>query len=297
MIYDITLLKKKIVNWLVNHPNLWTNPLSINSILRALTGHFRVLPDFIIIGSAKSGTTSLYDYLTQHPSIYPALWKEIYFFDRYFPRGITWYRANFPSKFQKFFVTKIQRKSFLTGEATPTYIHHPLTAKRISKILPHIKLIVLLRNPIDRSYSHYQMEKQMGNEDLTFEDALESENSRIKGESEKMINNPNYYSYKRQIFSYLTSGIYVDQLEIWMKYFPKNQFLIIKNEDFDNNQQTVFSQVENFLDVNHAKIEFKKQNIGKYNPMNFETRKKLEQFFDSHNKKLYTFLNHDFGWK
>ena len=95
-----------ITLWLLQHPNLWTNPLSISSIFRALTGKFRTLPDFIIIGAAKCGTTSLYDYLSQHPSVHSALWKEIYFFDRYFPRGINWYRSNFPYNIQKFSLQK-----------------------------------------------------------------------------------------------------------------------------------------------------------------------------------------------
>jgi hypothetical protein len=291
------IIKKKISNWFTNHPNLWVNPLSINSIFRAITGPIRVLPDFIIIGAAKAGTTSLYDSLIKHPSIYPALWKEIYFFDRYYPRGISWYRANFASKIKKSFVIQVKRKSFLTGEATPTYIHHPLAAKRISEILPHIKLIVLLRNPIDRAYSHYQMEKQLGYEDLSFEKAIELENSRIEGEYEKMIQDSNYYSYKRQIFSYLTSGIYVEQLKTWMKYIPKNQFLIIKSEDFDNSQAKIFKEIENYLGIIHSPITLVKTNVGNYESMNLETRKKLIEFFEPHNQRLYSLLNRDFRWK
>ena len=290
-------LKWFITLWLLRHPSLWTNPLSISSIFRALTGKFRTLPDFIIIGAAKSGTTSLYDYLSQHPSVHSALWKEIYFFDRYFPRGINWYRSNFPYKIQKFFSTKILKKKFLTGEATPTYLHHPLTAKRIFELLPNIKLIILLRNPIDRAYSHYQMEKRLGYEELTFEEAINLETSRLEGESEKMFQNPNYYSYARQIYSYLTSGIYVDQLKSWMNYFPKNQFLIINSDDFENNQNKIFKEVEIFLDIDHVKINFSKKNIGKYSSINIETRNKLYDFFISYNEKLYSLLNQNYGWK
>ena len=289
-------IKWIITRWLLQHPHLWVNPLSISSVFRALSGKFRITPDFIIIGAAKSGTTSLYDYLIQHPSVHSALWKEIYFFDRYFPRGMDWYRSNFPYSFQKFIFTKFLKKKFLTGEATPTYIHHPLAPKRISEILPTIKLILLLRNPIDRAYSHYQMEKKLGYEELTFEEAIESENSRIKDECEKMIQNDRYYSYKRQFFSYLTSGIYVDQLKLWMKHIPHDQFLIIDSDDFDNKKLETFQKVEEFLGLKHAKINFTKQNIGKYKPMNPVTRKKLEDFFTTHNLKLYKFFKHDFKW-
>jgi len=290
-------LKKKITEWLVNHPNLWVNPLSIYAILRAFTGHLRVLPDFIIIGAAKSGTTSLYDYLIQHPSVHTALWKEIYFFDRYFPRGMVWYRANFPSKFQKFFQIFFLRKNFLTGEATPTYFHHPLTPKRISMLLPSVKLIVLLRNPIDRAYSHYQMERKFGYEELSFEEAIVSEDIRLQGESEKMIKDPNYFSYKRQIFSYVTTGFYAEHLAMWMKYFSKNQLMIINSKDLENNTDRIFQEVLDFLGLDSYKIKFKKQNVGKYDQMNENTRKILFEKFESQNKKLYELINKNFNWK
>ena len=103
------------------------------------------------------------------------------------------------------------------------------------------------------------MEKRLGYEELTFEEAINLETSRFEGESEKMFQNPNYYSYARQIYSYLTSGIYVDQLKSWINYFPKNQFLIINSDDFENNQNKIFKGVEIFLDIDHVKINFSKK--------------------------------------
>jgi len=290
-------VKWLITLWFLQHPNFWTNPFSISSIFRALTGKFRTLPDFIIIGAAKSGTTSLYDYLSQHPSVHSALWKEIYFFDRYFPRGINWYRSNFQYKIQKLFSTKILKKKFLTGEATPTYFHHPLTAKRISEFLPNIKLIVLLRNPIDRAYSHYQMEKKLGYEELTFEEAINSETSRLEGESEKMFKDLNYFSFKRQIFSYVTTGFYADHLELWMKYFPKNQLLIINSQDLEKNTDKIFQEVLIFLELNPYIAKFKNHNVGKYDKIKENTKKILIDKFELENKKLYKLINKNFNWK
>ena len=282
--------------WFAKHPKLWVNPLSVESIFRASTGFLRVLPDFLIIGAAKCGTTSLYSFMIKHPDIYPALWKEIFFFDRYYPRGINWYRANFPSKFQKF-SKKLVKKNFLTGEATPTYIHHPLAAQRVFETNSKIKLIILLRNPIERAYSHYQMEVSLGYENKSFEVAINLENERLSGEKEKMLMDKNYFSYKRQIFSYLTSGIYVDQLKIWMNQFPKEQFLIIKTEDLANKPQEILNQVFEFLNL--AKFDmskFEKYNLGKYSEMNNHIRKKLVNYFLPHNEKLYKFLDNDFNW-
>jgi len=290
-------LGKQLGTWVADHPKLWVNPLSIQSILRATTGFFRILPNFIIIGAPKCGTTSLYNYIVKHPGVFPALWKEIYFFDRYFSREINWYKGNFHLKSYKFFYNSICRKQFVTGESTPTYFHHPLAPKRISKFLPHMKLIVLLRNPVDRAYSHYQMEKSLGYEELTFEEAISAENDRLHLESEKMIEDINYYSYKRQIFSYLTSGIYVKHLELWMKYFPKNQILILNTEDFERDPNDTYQTVLNFLDLSPFKSKFKKLNVGKYPKMNEETKKKLYEFFKPHNRRLSKLLNRDFGWE
>ena len=100
----------------------------------------------------------------------------------------------------------------------------------------------------------------------------------MEGESEKMLKDPNYYSYERQIYSYLTSGIYINQLKSWMNYFPKNQFLIINSDDFENNQNKTFKEVEIFLGIDHKKIKFSKKNVGKYGFINIEIRNKLSDF-------------------
>lgn len=106
-------------------------------------------PDFMIIGSPRCGTTSLYKYITFHPQILAAANKEICFFSEHFNKGLAWYQAHFPPP--------IDPGHFLTGEATPTYFTHPLAAERLHECLPKVKLIVILRNPGDRAFSHFQM--------------------------------------------------------------------------------------------------------------------------------------------
>lgn len=98
---------------------------------RLLTNRIRLLPDFIIIGVARCGTTSLYNYLVKHPYIFPALRKEINFFSINFNRGLGWYRTFFPSRIYKFFIKWVYKRHLITGEATPFYIFHPLALKRI----------------------------------------------------------------------------------------------------------------------------------------------------------------------
>ena len=183
-----------------------------------LAGPLHTLPDFLIIGAARSGTTSLYEYLIQHSSIHSAVGKEVYFFDKKYNKGINWYRSFFPSKFSKIIISSLQKKSFLTGEATPRYLFHPHSPKRVHQVIPNVKLIVLLRNPIDRAYSHYQMEVDHGDEKLTFEEAIEKEEERITTDLERMEKDENFYSVNFYRKSYLTRGKYFNQLKRWVVY-------------------------------------------------------------------------------
>ncbi len=258
---------------------------------RLLTSHIRVLPDFIIIGAQRCGTTSLYNYLSQHPCVVPALVKEVHFFDINFHKGIHWYRSHFPTFLEKY------KQNIITGEASPYYIFHPHAARRIFKIIPQVKLIVLLRNPVDRAYSHYHHEVRIGAETLSFEEAIEKESERLKGEIKKMLENENYYSFNHQHYSYLSRGIYIDQIKVWMSLFPKEQILIIKSEDFYANPSAVFRRVLEFLNLPiWEPKEYKKFNYANYPKMNPATRKRLIKFFEPYNQKLYEYLGVNFGW-
>ncbi|HEY9295730.1 MAG TPA: sulfotransferase domain-containing protein, partial [Phormidium sp.] len=163
-------------------------------------------PDFIIIGAQKCGTTSLYEYLIQHPQILAASKKEVHFFDLNFAKGVDWYRQQFKPVSQK----------SITGEASPYYIFHPLVPQRIYQLFPQVKLIVLLRNPVERAISHYYHEVRLGFEDLGLEDAIAQEPARLEGETAKILADETYYSYNHQHYTYLSRGVYVEQLNNWM---------------------------------------------------------------------------------
>src|SRR5438105_3652241 len=197
-------------------------------VYRRGTQKMRVLPDFLIIGGQRCGTSSLYYYLTEHPGIVSAFTKEPHFFDEHFTKGTGWYRTQFPTVLHKDYVKNVLRQDFMTGEGTPYYILHPHVPRRASEIVPRAKLIALLRNPVDRAYSQYWIEKTANFETLSFEDAINCEQARLAGELEKMLEDESYYSYSYRHFSYLTRGIYVDQLENWMRYYPREQLLILR---------------------------------------------------------------------
>ena len=252
------------------------------------------LPDFLIIGTQKGGTTLLYYLLCQHPRIEPAAEKEVHYFDTpKFQKGEDWYRSNFPPPSSE------SGQKVITGEASPYYLFHPLTPKRAAHLLPNARLIALLRNPVDRAYSDYQNRLREGIEFLSFEEAIEAEEERIKGEKEQILSEEGYFSPNHRRYSYLTRGIYVDQLEDWHEHFQKDQLLVIKTEDFFSHPESSYNDVLKFLGIPEWKPEIispSLRNEGKYAPMNPETRSKLEKYFEPHNQRLYEYLGSDFGW-
>ncbi len=266
---------------------------------RLSTCRLRVLPDFLIIGAQKCGTTSLYRNLVKHPSVIPALVKEVHFFDNsnYFQRGIGWYRAHFHSLLYKYYGIHICKKDFLTGEASPFYLFYPHAPKRISELLPEVKIIILLRNPVDRAYSHYHHEVKRKRETLSFEDAIRMEEERLRGEFDKIIKDEHYTSWNYNCYAYLLRGIYVDQLKRVYNYFNKSHVLILKSEDFFRDSQAAIEKVLQFLGLPGWQSKgFIKAKVGSYPKMNSVTRNRLLNYFEPHNHNLYEYLGINFGW-
>lgn len=253
----------------------------------------RALPDFVVIGAQKSGTSFFYNLLTRHPQVERAATKEVHFFSRHYDLGLSWYKSHFP------FPGREGGGSPLTGEATPYYLLHPLAARRAAHTVPQAKLIVLLRNPVDRAYSHYQHQVRMGNETLqSFEAAVAAEDTRIQGEREKLLEDKSYSSSAYPRFSYLTRGIYVDQLAEWYKFFSADQILVLGSEEFFNDAQSTLQSVLRFLELDAWEPEALSPSKRKYQyeQMSPATRRELEEYFRPHNQRLYNYLGMDFGW-
>ncbi len=269
-------------------------------LYRRSTSYVRVLPDFLIVGAQKCGTSSLYRNLVRHPSIIPAFVKEVHFFDNsrnYFQRGVGWYKSHFPTLLQKYYRKHICGNDSLTGEASPFYLFHPHALRRISELLPEVKIIVILRNPVDRAYSHYHHEVEKGRETLSFEDAIRMEEERLRGEFDKLMADEKYTSLNYSCYAYLLRGIYVDQLKRLYSYFDKNQVLILKSEDFFQDTQSNIDRVLKFLGLPEWQAGyFKKANVGSYHKMDTTMRKRLLNYFEPHNHNLYEYLGINFGW-
>jgi hypothetical protein len=196
-----------------------------------------ILPNFLCIGAPKSGTTSLFEILKQHPEIGLSSFKEPHFFDTdaNWKKGVDWYEKNY-------FIGLESKKSI--GEFTPSYLGSEICSSRIKKTLnKDVKFIVLLRNPINRSYSHYLHIKRDEYENLSFLDSLEKEEDRLK--DYKL--NKDDVSFSR--FSYKYSSMYSLHLKNYFKEFKKEQFCIVLFDDFVNHRQGVIKRILNFLDV------------------------------------------------
>jgi len=261
------------------------------------------LPDFAIIGVKKGGTTFLYHLLSQHPYVEPASVKEPHFFDNLFDEGIEWYRRCFPAPKWK------DGRRTITGEASP-YMPGRRVPERVAKVVPQARLIALLRNPVDRAYSDYQQVTWRGRETRTFEEAISVRKQRSLSQEDETSERCDRISLDERS-EYLSRGIYVDQLLRWSEFFSEEQMLILKSEEFFERPKDTLKAVLDFLDLpewepqaleprdepNKEKYERTKVNKGRYEQeMDPATRRRLEEYFEAHNRRLYDYLGVDFGW-
>ncbi|MDJ0509689.1 MAG: sulfotransferase domain-containing protein [Crocosphaera sp.] len=256
-------------------------------------------PDFLIIGTQKAGTTSLYNYLVQHPQIIGnKTWKEVRYFDvpEHYQQGWSWYLGCFPSK--------IERGNRLTFDVSPSYLYFPGVPQRIKEDLGPIKMIAILRNPVDRAYSAWKMYHSFAN------NALVAENNRKIGD-----NRPFSQAIDQELnseceadiypYDYINRGKYVEQLNNYYQHFDKNNLLIISFEELKQNKRALLNKIVNFLGIQpfpetvFQQLEEKSYNVGKPVEITADHREvleKLSSYFIPFNEKLYKLLNYSYDW-
>jgi len=256
----------------------------------------RALPDSLIIGAQRAGTSSMFRLLKLHPQIYGSAKKEVHFFDRNYSKGVNWYRSHFPLR-QKL------KGGWVTFEATPCYLMFPHAAERISQLLPNIKFIVMLRNPVDRAISHYFHEVAGNRENMPIEEAFKAEDDRIRPELKKIQDDKTYHSIIYRNYSYKKRGVYYDQIRHYLQFFNKEQLFIIKSEEYFENPNLIFKSVYAFLGVNDNFIlresKPKSQDFEWLNRSGREVdavKQELQEYFAPHNEKLYELLGRNFNW-
>lgn len=231
----------------------------------------------------------MYELLSQHPQVMERP-EEVHFFDVHYHRGIDWYQAQFPKK---------GKRGMRVGDKSPYYLYHPLAPQRAHSLLPKVKLIALLRNPIDRAYSQYWMNRRKCQEELPFSDAIQVEKERLAGTEARIVSTGITEPFSsHRLHSYLARGCYLEQLKRWLAYYPREQMKILFYEDFRENPKSVIDETIAFLDLPpYDQFNFKVGEDSCYPPLDLTMRKQLEKFFGSHNLQLEVFLGRRLSWK
>ncbi|MER7166917.1 sulfotransferase [Micromonospora sp. NPDC000207] len=247
------------------------------------------LPDFLIIGGQRCGTTSLHAYLAGHPDVSAATGKELQFFTLHHERGERWYRAHFPPPAPR-------RQTF---EASPYYLFHPSVPQRVARLLPQARFVALLRDPVERAYSHYLHTLSYGLEPLSFADAIAAEPQRLAEALRDGPDTPAAHHALRN-HSYLARGRYAEQLHRWYAHVPAERLHVIRSEDLYADPATVYGDVLRFLGLAaYAPPQFARhtrrrdRTSGELTP---DLRAHLTDHFATPNATLATLLSHPHPW-
>ena len=256
--------------------------------IAGITASSRVLPDLIITGTVRSGSTSLYYNICEPPSVLEAAYDEIGYFDSNYHLGENWYRSMFP---KLKIINKIKNDTgyAITGEDTPFYFWKKEVVDRIYDILPDIKLIGIFRNPVDRAYSNYNLGVRMNTEQLGFEEAIDEEIGFMENHSFR-----DTIDRKR---SYISKGIYAEQIKLWLDVFPREQIHIFSTEQMQEQPEDTLNDVFRFLDIPEYTIKNRqKHKVAEYTKMVPDIRKRLLEFYEPYNEKFFQVIRQHFEW-
>jgi hypothetical protein len=256
---------------------------------RLATAGARRLPDFLVIGAQRAGSTSLFAQLCAHPGVAAPSHKEIHYFDLQSFRGPRWYRSHFPPV--------ASSRGRITGEASPYYLFHPAVPARVAEALPEVRLIALLRDPVARAYSHYQLSVRDGHEQLDFEEALRAEPERLAGEEERLLADGAYRSHAHRHQSYAARGAYAEQLRRWHGHVAPERLLVISSEELFADPGGATGAVLEFLGLDAEDAPpLPVRNQRPYPPMSDQARSLLEGRFEEPNRQVYELVGRDLGW-
>jgi len=269
-------------------------------------------PSFLIVGVQKGGTSALHGYLSSHPCILPASKKEIHFFDKdlAYHRGLTWYHSHFP-------LPHHLRQGAITFETTPVYLYRSKCARRIWEYDPGIKLIVLLRNPVDRAYSHWNMLRNMlrFKPEFLFQRTRDSDGP-VRQWADRMLARDSFPPFEEAIReeldiieaddpapepSYVRRGLYCEQLMTYLRCFDRDQLMVVDSRSLKQDRLETLASIARFLQLpshDWQSEDLTLRNVNAYQePMSVEARAFLRDFYRTHNENLYHLLGRDLGWE
>jgi hypothetical protein len=258
-----------------------------------------MLPGFLVVGAQRCGTTSMYRALVQHPAVMKAvLQKGVHYFDTDYGRGMGWYQGHFPLTAHARWVGRSAGMPPVTFEASPYYMFHPLAAERIARDLPGVRLLVMVRDPVERAYSAHAHELARGYETEPFERALELEAARLDGEDERLVADPFYVSLSHQHQAYRARGRYAEQLERMEKLVGRDRIHVVDSAAFFADPGPAFGGVLDFLGLpRRAGVVFDRHNARPRSPMTEALRTELEEYFRPYDTRLAGWLGGEPSWR
>lgn len=264
-----------------------------------VTAPLRVLPSFLVVGGQRCGTTSLHRALRQHPAVVDAsLKKGVHYFDLHYGKGGGWYRGHFPFAMTTRRLARRLGTSVLAGESTPYYMFHPLAPARIADDLPGVRLIAMLRDPVERAYSAYTHERARGYESLGFAEAVDAEPERLAGEVERLRNDPGYVSHAHQHNAYLTRGQYVEQLRALEAAVGRDRLLVLDSHRLFDDPGAVLLEVLDFLALPpDPGMSLSHHNERPRAALDTRLRSRLEAHFQPYDQALAAWWGRPVSWQ
>lgn len=251
--------------------------MSARHLAECARGGLRLRPSFLIIGAAKAGTTSLYGAMKTHPDVCMPRVKEINYFSAHYERGPRWYARQFPLRW------KADRADAATGEASPAYLGVPECAGRIRAYFGEsVRLVAILRNPVERAWSQYWHRCRLQLEPLSFEDAIAREMARPGG-----VTGTDWY---------LGGGHYAMLLERYLEHVPRSMLHVMFSEELAARPQAELDSLAGFLGLTPGRMSLPQLNVGTYPPLPSLQRRELEAHFDRPNAALARLLDRPLPW-
>ena len=265
-----------------------------------VTAPLRALPDFLIVGAQKAGTTSLYAYLCEHPQVLGARAKEVHYFDHQYQKSALWYRSNFPTRWAMLRRRVSTGKRVLTCESSPYYLFHPHSCRRIARILPRARIIIMLRAPAERAYSHYQHNVRAGWETLPFQEAVAQEPARLAPVVDRILRDQLAPCNPHACYSYVSRGHYLEQVASYEAAFGRDHVKVISSEQFFAQPRQAYQEILEFLGLDayepSALREGRVLNAGTYPDDQAGTVQSLARYFQPFNERLFQYLGRRFDW-
>lgn len=282
--------------WMIRQTARWALLTAGRPLRRA-----RMLPAFLIVGAERCGTTSMFHVLRQHPAVFNGTLprKEVHYFDNKYDHGLAWYQCHFPlSARTRLAAASRARTAPVAFEATANYMFHPLAPERIHRDLPGVRLLVMVRDPVERAYSAHAHQVGYGYETEPFERALELEDARVIGEAERIVAEPGYKSFSYDHHTYRARGHYADQLDRLERVFGRDRIHVIDSNHFFAAPGPAYDQVLDFLGLPHrGHPAFTPQNARPRSPMPASVRAELLEHYRPHDERLTSWLGHEPSWR